>query len=377
MRGFPVEDLISDDERESLVDSPSIANTKDLEEAFKSPSNQPHEPHLPARPDTPDGPEGSDLEIEVSELGDGQLKVAEGMKTEVQQLERLKVGRCLVEKAGREMAKQKKVFVLTSRWVLTQKTAEIARCSLVVRDFATGAAIRVSEPEGRKLVGGSASHLGKTEISMTVRAYFQWAVGVWSNAFGAWESFWKQLRQSTIELIEDHLADKRLLDRACFEMAVSIRLVHELLGPDMPVELLLFADDLEALGANSGGRRGITLAFLYMSALGFPYKWSKQRGGLRVEWVGLFTDYSLYKLGMSPKRAKWLHDWVLDLAMKGEMQSPPPLKPEGGEQLLFYTDAKATDETAWIGGFKQGADGRIISWFSEEITVSWAVGHHG
>eukprot|EP00435_Cladocopium_sp_Y103_P050247 s1348_g15.t1 len=53
------------------------------------------------------------------------------MKTEVQQLERLKVGRCLVEKSGREMAKQKKVSVLT-RWALTQKTAEIARCRYAI-----------------------------------------------------------------------------------------------------------------------------------------------------------------------------------------------------------------------------------------------------
>ena len=60
------------------------------------------------------------------------------MKTEVQQLERLKVGRCLVERDGRALAKEKQVTVLTSRWVLTQKTSEIVRCRLVVRDFATG-----------------------------------------------------------------------------------------------------------------------------------------------------------------------------------------------------------------------------------------------
>ena len=53
----------------------------------------------------------------------------QGMKTEVQQLERLKVGRCLVERDGRALAKEKQVTVLTSRWVLTQKTSEIARWS--------------------------------------------------------------------------------------------------------------------------------------------------------------------------------------------------------------------------------------------------------
>ena len=218
----------------------------------------------------------------------------------------------------------------------------------------------------------------------------------------------------------------------------GIRLTHELLGPTMPVELLLFADDLEALGASAGGRRGITLAFLYMSVLGFPFKWAKQRGGLRVEWIGLYTDYATYKLGLSPKRAQWMHDWVLGLATSGvttarnfeqglgrlgfaslaltwerpflgplynwsaavrnktgslripamlrtilrflarrfatggDLQSPPPLERSLRNDLVFYTDAKATESSAWIGGFKQGSDGKVTAWFSEEISSSWA-----
>ncbi|CAL1173513.1 unnamed protein product [Cladocopium goreaui] len=218
----------------------------------------------------------------------------------------------------------------------------------------------------------------------------------------------------------------------------GIRLVHELLGPQMPVELLLFADDLEALGASAGGRRGITLAFLYMSVLGFPFKWTKQRGGLRVEWIGLFSDYSVYKLGLSPSRARWMHDWVKELAdtgtttaknfeqglgrlgfaamaltwerpflgplyswcaairtkrgalrvpamlrtilrflakrflAGGDLQCPPPLKRQEGKQVIFYTDAKATEESAWIGGFKQGTYGKVLAWFSEEVPLSWA-----
>ena len=65
------------------------------------------------------------------------------MLTEVQP-ERLKVGCCLVGRKGRELAKEKRVTVLTSRWVLTQKTAEIARCRIVVRDFATGSALALN-----------------------------------------------------------------------------------------------------------------------------------------------------------------------------------------------------------------------------------------
>ena len=86
-----------------------------------------------ARVDIPessfDGLTGAALDFE---------QVKQGMKTEAQQLERLKVGRCLVKRDGQALAKEKQVTVLTSRWVLTQKASEIARCRIVVRDFATG-----------------------------------------------------------------------------------------------------------------------------------------------------------------------------------------------------------------------------------------------
>ena len=53
----------------------------------------------------------------------------------------------------------------------------------------------------------------------------------------------------------------------------------------------------------------------------------------------------------------------------GELQEAPPLRSDVtvGEDLIFYTDAKATDSGAWIGGFKQDATGRVLEWFSEEI----------
>eukprot|EP00435_Cladocopium_sp_Y103_P068936 s20_g32.t1 len=220
----------------------------------------------------------------------------------------------------------------------------------------------------------------------------------------------------------------------------GVRLVHELLGPSMPIELLIFADDVESIASDAGGRRGITLSFLFMSVLGFPFKWSKQRGGLRVEWIGLFTDYPSYRLGLSPKRAAWMRNWVHALATKGvttskefeqglgrlgfsalalvwerpflgplyawaaatrnkrgalripamlralllflskrfeeggELQEAPPLVApgDGEEKLLFYTDAKATDTGAWIGGFRCDSQGNALEWFSEEVSPKWA-----
>ena len=53
------------------------------------------------------------------------------------QLETLKVGMCLPEAEGRELAKKTGVKILSSRWVLTQKKVGLARC----RQAGTGVCI--------------------------------------------------------------------------------------------------------------------------------------------------------------------------------------------------------------------------------------------
>ncbi|CAL1156421.1 unnamed protein product [Cladocopium goreaui] len=50
----------------------------------------------------------------------------------------------------------------------------------------------------------------------------------------------------------------------------------------------------------------------------------------------------------------------------GSLQEPTPIRKEEEADLVFFTDAKATEQGAWIGGFLQSKDGSIISWFSEE-----------
>ena len=219
----------------------------------------------------------------------------------------------------------------------------------------------------------------------------------------------------------------------------GLRLIHELLGPDLPVELLIFADDLEALGADLRGRRGVVCAYIFLSAFGFPFKWSKQRGGLKVEWIGLFAAYTSMKLGLSPKRSAWLADWTLGVAKAGKITSkefeqglgrlgftanaltwerpflgplyswsaairnkkgclkipvmlrtllfflherlsegdslqgsPSQQQQNGGYDIEFFTDAKATEDEAWIGGFLQDKQGNILEWFTERVERSWA-----
>ena len=87
--------------------------------------------------------------------------------------------------------------------------------------------------------------------------------------------------------------------------------------------MLLYADDLESMGRGAKGRRGIPLSYLYLAALGYPFKWAKTRGGFRVEWLGMETEYPSYKLyiGLSLKRATWLIEWFRGQAESGKAEA--------------------------------------------------------
>ena len=65
----------------------------------------------------------------------GQLE--SGLRTEMQALEKLGVGLSLSEVEAVKLVKECGISILSSRWVMTQKTDDICRCSLVVKDFKT------------------------------------------------------------------------------------------------------------------------------------------------------------------------------------------------------------------------------------------------
>ena len=216
------------------------------------------------------------------------------------------------------------------------------------------------------------------------------------------------------------------------------RATFYLLGPYWPVELLAFADDLEAIGVGANGREAVVMSYLIMTALGTPFKWSKLRGGIQVDWIGLHTDYAIYKLGLSEGRAAWLARWCAEVADQGcidprlmasglgrlcfaagtlfwerpflgplyawmasirdvkhkvmvpwaiafimrwlaeklstgmRLQSPPRIGTACKE--LFRSDAKATPEGAWIGGWETafGNDTKRCRWFAMKVEESWA-----
>eukprot|EP00439_Symbiodinium_sp_Y106_P081182 s905_g20.t1 len=75
--------------------------------------------------------------------------------------------------------------------------------------------------------------------------------------------------------------------------ACGIRATHHLLGPGYPIDLLLYADDLEALRIGSEGRKGIPLLDILLSGPRL-----EDSGWLSaVEWLGMETEYSSYRLG--------------------------------------------------------------------------------
>lgn len=217
-----------------------------------------------------------------------------------------------------------------------------------------------------------------------------------------------------------------------------VRVAHCLVGPGPGLELLLYADDLEALGIGKPGRQACVLAYVFMAALGAPLKWGKQRGGLETEWIGLYTNYAEYSYGLSESRSAWLVQWmegivkakqvtprefsaglgrmafsslalpwerpflgplykwscaVMDtkgevlipwavaiilewlvrrLREGGRLQHVVPRVVSSTSRATFWTDARATEEGAWIGGFlKVSEDLRQCPWFAM-VEASWA-----
>ena len=218
--------------------------------------------------------------------------------------------------------------------------------------------------------------------------------------------------------------------------AALMRGAYAVLGPQNPVDMLLYADDLEVMGAGGKGRRAAVLAFAIMAIFGAPFKWGKQRGGLVTEWVGITVNYPSYSMGLSKRRASWAIQWIESLrerkqvafrefagrlgfaalalpwtkpflgplyawasaiqGNKGEMTIPWAVlfilewvkekmkdgmhmevveipRTPADSALIVWTDAKATDERAWIGGWLQeSSEVGECRWFSMEVTEEWA-----
>ena len=100
-----------------------------------------------------------------------------------------------------------------------------------------------------------------------------------------------------------------------------IRCTYALLGPLNPLEILLFADDSEFLMVDKSERRSILRAVVAMAALGWPWKWSKFRGGYSVDWIGYHINYREYAVGISATRSAWVVAWITRLLQDRKVQT--------------------------------------------------------
>lgn len=130
----------------------------------------------------------------------------------------------------------------------------------------------------------------------------------------------------------------------------------------------MYADDLEAMGVGKEGRKGAVLTYFYLAAVGSPFKWKKQRGGLCTEWVGLTTDYGAYALCVSQRRADWLVGWMRKIC--AEKKVDPKVFAAGLGRLGFAATA-----LPWEKPFL----GPLYIWSSAvinqrgQVVVPWAV----
>ena len=125
-----------------------------------------------------------------------------------------------------------------------------------------------------------------------------------------------------------------------------MRATHFLLGEEYAVEMLLYADDLEVVAPSRKGRIGAVLAFLYMASFGSPFKWAKQRGGILMvmRWIARKMSAGL---------------------RMQEVRKQPVVETN---VIRVWTDAKATDTDAWIGGWVEELDNpKGCRWFSEKV----------
>ena len=63
--------------------------------------------------------------------------------------------------------------------------------------------------------------------------------------------------------------------------------------------------------------------------MGYPFKGSKTRGAFRVQWLGMETEYSSYKSGLTHKRATWLVCWLRDKVKEGHVTAKEMAQGQG------------------------------------------------
>ena len=81
--------------------------------------------------------------------------------------------------------------------------------------------------------------------------------------------------------------------------AMATRTIHYILGWDYMCWLLLFADDGKMSCSIRKFQVAIPVALFFISAMGFPIKWSRCHGGTEYQWIGYSESVKPFTLGTS------------------------------------------------------------------------------
>ena len=81
-----------------------------------------------------------------------------------------------------------------------------------------------------------------------------------------------------------------------------------------PCFQLLFADDLKMVVSGENKYVDLWSLIVLWLLVGTPFSWKKFRGGLELDYVGFWTDYARFQIGLSEKRAGWVIKTVEGLA---------------------------------------------------------------
>ena len=75
---------------------------------------------------------------------------------------------------------------------------------------------------------------------------------------------------------------------------------------------LVFADDCQWLATGPDKHLVLLEALFLWVLVGTPFSWKKSAGGLEVDWIGFWSDYTRFAIGISGRRAAWLIRWLGD-----------------------------------------------------------------
>ena len=148
-----------------------------------------------------------------------------------------------------------------------------------------------------------------------------------------------------------------------------VRCVYGILGADWPLELLLYADDLEMAATSAREREAVVLAIYILVLLGSPLKNTKFRGGFQIDWVGLHLDNRTYSAGLSLSRAKWMCDWLRNKACDGRVGVR---EMAGGLGRLNFAATALFHERPWLGPLYLWVSA-ILRSSAETVVIPWAI----